>query len=185
MIFIQLTIDNKSDREFVETLFQENAERMYKMAFRILMDQYLAEDAVQISFENIIKYLPRIKRIPPHKFSAYLTVICKNVARELYKDQLRRNSEGEYIDDFEDDIKDPPDIVISKDEVSHLVNLIQSLRPIYADVLMLKYFCELDEDIIADALNISLHNVRKRITRGKKMLEEMLREEGFDDFTLE
>lgn len=173
MIMLE-AINDLSDRNFVEELFENYASMMYRVAYGILYDRISSEDAVQISFERIIKYLHRIKDIPREKVGAYLTVICKNAAKEIYNDRLLLNNEYAFVENVSDKSYDPRRVYTENEDLQNLIELINSLPPIYSDVLMLKYYCELDEDIIADALEISIYSLRKRVTRGKKMLRQLL-----------
>lgn len=178
MIFINSL--NTDDVTFVEKLFHDYAPIMYKAANKILLDNCLAEDAVQMAFENIIKYLPRIKNISEDRLAAYLTVVCKNAAFEVYNERFPCNARVDFVEVIQDERFDPQRICFENEKVQYLINLIQSLKPIYSDALMLKYYCELDEDIVADSLGISIYTLRKRITRGKNMLMELLeKDENF------
>lgn len=55
---------------------------MYKVAYSILKDKSLAEDAVQISFIKIMKHLDNIDISDKTKTRNFLGLICKNCTKK-------------------------------------------------------------------------------------------------------
>lgn len=70
------------------------------------------------------------------------------------------------------------------------MKLIKSLDRKYGNVLILKYFYDMTDREIADDLGISLENVKMRLHRGKKALNQNSRrkafmtDERFDNFLM-
>ncbi len=170
-MFLDL-IKNQEEYNFVENLYIQYAKLMYAAANKILNDRNLAEDAVQISFERIIKYLHKIQRVSDDKLLAYLTVVCKNAARDLLreKDILPIGEQAEKIYGAESD--DPINKIIKKENLNNLVKIINSLRSIYKDVIILKYFCGFEDEIIAGSLGITNVAYRQRLSRARKMIRK-------------
>lgn len=179
LIFFEL-IKNQEEHDFVASLYNQYSKLMLSAANRILNDKTLAEDAVQISFERIINYLHRIKRVSADRIKAYLIVIAKNAAKDL----LFENSmypAGDLIEYISGkDSIDPLNEIIGREALNELITIICSLKPIYRDVVILKYFCDLSDDIIAGSLNITETAYRQRLSRARKMIL-LLREEFEED----
>lgn len=53
-----------------------------------------------------------------------------------------------------------------------MIGIIAALPPMYRDVIVLRYSSKFDNDKIASILGITENNVRQRLYRGKKMLQE-------------
>lgn len=175
MIFIEL-IKNQEERKFVENLYKQYAGLMYVSAYCILNNNTLAEDAVQISFERIIKYLHKIQKVSEDKILAYLIVVCKNAAKDLFleNDVLPISKPAEQIYVAKND--DPINKIIIKENLNDLVKIITSLRPIYKDVIILKYFCEFEDEIISGSLGITNMAYRQRLSRARKIIRERFSE---------
>ena len=62
-----------------------------------------------------------------------------------------------------------------------LFDMIGQLDSKYGDVIMLKYYCDMHDKDIAQALDISVENVKVRLYRAKSMLKNKLREGGYCD----
>ena len=61
-----------------------------------------------------------------------------------------------------------------------MISCINSLPVNYAVVLKLRYSQGYSDEEIAQILHITKENVRTRVKRGKRKLEEMLRERGIE-----
>ena len=89
------------------------------------------------------------------------------------------------VEVFVEEIEEP--IFYDSDEESdsneeteeRIMALFRSMKETYRDVFILKFVCKLENKEIANVLGISEELVRKRISRGKKMLEKKL--EGVRD----
>ena len=179
MLFLQ-TIKNQNDREFVESLYNQYSKLMYAAAKRILRNNTLAEDAVQLAFERIIKYLHRIKQVPADRLQAYLIVVSKNVAKDLLEEE-DYNSIGDGIEIISDTESNPINKIIDKENFNDLIDIVDSLKAIYKDVIILKYFCDFDDNMIADSLDITVSTYRKRLSRAKKKILELRKEYIYND----
>ena len=86
-----MVIENKDDRLKVERLYYKYRNLMYKEAYEILEDTYLAEDAVAESFIRIINrknaeifpqsttQIIKEKKIESGKSGGYCTACCGNL----------------------------------------------------------------------------------------------------------
>jgi len=174
-------IENDEDKTKLERLYNKYKSLMYYVAFNILKDKHLAEDAVHQSWVRIISNLHKINEDNFHKTKAFLVIICRNVSYDIYRKQVYLNNNANFIKEAiekenEDNI-DPLEKVIIYDKMNNLISSIKNLKPVYQDVLMLKYFLEYKNNEIAEMLKISPETVRKRIERAKKELYRQLGKE--------
>lgn len=77
-------------KNLAEILYSNYSIFMYKVAYSILKDKILAEDAVQISFIKIMEHLDNIDISDKTKTRNFLGLICKNTAINLYNKQKKQ-----------------------------------------------------------------------------------------------
>ena len=167
-------IYSKDDQMKVERLYRAYQRTMYYVAYEILQDHYLAEDAVHQAFLRIITVLPRIHEHNGHKTKGFLVVVCRNVAYDIYKQRMH-TVEEDFANLVDDGAMDSLELVIQDEFIEELTGCIQQLKPIYRDIIILRYAHELTYEEIAAVLQISNAAVRKRIERARKMLIPLLR----------
>ena len=166
-------IESKEDYEFVETLFNQYADIMYKSALYVLRVRILAEEAVQHAFLRIVQYLDRVKQIPPEDLKSYLAAISRNAACDLYRAEKKEASISSSAH-LSPETKDPLKVLIEQYDEKELINQMKMLDEKYASVLILKYVYGMENWEIAFRLHISNAALHKRVTRAKRMLKNLL-----------
>ena len=184
MLAIILSIENDSDRAFVEDIYNLYSEKMYIIAYDIVKNHHDAQDCVQDTFVKIIDKLERFKQAHQENYLKKLIVIaCRNVAINKYNENQKKNraefSTTIYGEDDKYEIMDIPDmaanverIVLSEYNCNYLKQLIDKLDLIYRDVLILKSL-QFNNDEIAYIMNISVELVRKRYSRARMKILEL------------
>ncbi len=174
-----LVISNEDDRSLVEDLYSKNKNRIFSIAYSVLKDKSLAEDAVHNTFVRIIDSLHKVKDCDEYKRTAFVCVICRNVSFDMYEINKKRFKKELTVDDIgERELKsddNPADVCISNENIRILIDAIKNLKDIYRDVVMLKYVLEFNNEEISKLLDISQPTVRKRLERGKSLLMESLK----------
>lgn len=159
-----------------ERLYYAYRRQMFAAAYEILGDSTLAEEAIQNSFEKIIKSRCKINEKDEKRVRALLRLVCRNAAVDI----LRKNKRVyELREDFPDEESgDIADIIVSKENLTELLDCIDSLRPVYRDVMLLKFYHGYENREIAKMLGITEDAVRKRIERGRRELKALLEKEA-------
>lgn len=182
MLAIIMSIENSSDRAFVEDIYHLYSEKMYLIAYDILKNHHDAEDCVQ---ETILKIIDKIERFKEAQHKNYLkkliVIACRNIAINRYN-QNKKKSQAEFstsLYDNELEMADIPDveanvekIVLSESNYEYIKQLIDKLDPIYRDVIILKSM-QFSNEEIAYMMNISVDLVRKRYSRARSKILEM------------
>lgn len=75
---------------------------------------------------------------------------------------------------FVDELGEEPAAYMETDMDNSVLEVLKSLPVMYRDVFLLKYSNRLENKEIAQMLRISEENVRKRIERGKIIVQNML-----------
>nr|WP_312576974.1 sigma-70 family RNA polymerase sigma factor [Sedimentibacter sp.] len=176
MIFLMLMGDETKTSK-LERLYNKYRDRMFYVANNILHDEYLAEDAVQQSFVQVCDYLRKIDENNCRKTRNFFVTVCKNVSIDIYN--LRKKQIAEELDEnLAYDDENLSDIVISNERLERLHNIIRELKPIYQEVIFLKYSHGFSVAEIAEMKKIKPETVQKRIERAKKQLLVLLSKEG-------
>lgn len=111
-------------------------------------------------------------------FSTWLTSIAKNLHVDLIRKEKTRLHQSTDVDevgrDVIDDTLGPEDQLIRSQNLDKLLQQVRSLKPIYRDVIQLRFFQELSHKEMATQLGLSLSNVKVRLLRAKKLLAEII-----------
>jgi RNA polymerase sigma-70 factor (ECF subfamily) len=157
--------------EVLQKLFIEHGKSMLYIAWDILHDIHLAEDAVQIAFKKLLNSRFEIDSISDNRTQSFLIIIVKNVALGIYKKRKREIAvEDELINISPDNEYVPIDILISEEDAHDVYTILGELDPKYADVLMMKYISDYTNREIANLLDISEQLVRVRLFRAKQAM---------------
>lgn len=162
----------------LEQIYHQYSQLMYYIAFKVLNDRYLAEDAVQTTFLKLEKNRFYIDSVTSNQTKSFIIIVTRNVAMSL----LKTKSQGDYLrpDDEINDIPDqntlPLDLLIKNESIDEIKNTIASLDSKYSDILLLRYFSDYSTLEIASFFDISDELVRVRLHRAKKQLVEKLKE---------
>lgn len=159
-------------------------------AFRDLYDHYFpkvyayvsyrvgraqdAEDLVAETFLKAIEGLDDFEGKHAGSFAAWLFRIAHNTLVSFYRQQGRREEPVplDELPDLEANTLLPDDIMLQKEKLAYLRSLIHTLSPRQQEVITLKFFGELRNREIAEALGLSERTVAAYLCRG---LEELHR----------
>ncbi len=95
----------------------------------------------------------------------------------MYNQKLDLNIDEEMFHNIEDKSSDVINIALEDEFLNEFKEKICKLKPIYRDVILLKYSHNMENDEIANLLDILSVNVRKRLEGAKKMLIELIEKE--------
>ena len=136
-------------------------------------------DAEDLCLQAFSKAFEKIKTYNEEfTFSTWLTSIAKNLHVDLIrkeKTQLYQSTDFDEVGrDVIDETLGPEDQLIRSQNLDKLQQQIQSLNPIYRDVIYLRLYQDLRHKEIATQLGLSLSNVKVRLLRAKKLLSEII-----------
>jgi RNA polymerase sigma-70 factor (ECF subfamily) len=169
------------DAAFSE-LVQHYSRRVFRMAKQITQNDDDAEDVLQETFIKAFTHLDNFQG--NSKFYTWLVRIAVNEA--LMKLRKRRSDKtvplDEPIDTGEDEMvreiavwDENPEDSYSRDELAQLLDeAIQSLKPAYRTVFILRDIEELSIEETAQILSLSISAVKSRLLRARLQLREKL-----------
>lgn len=151
---------------------------MLKVARKIIRDSYLAEDAVQEALLRISRNMDKVGDIYSPESRGYVLTVTRNASLTILKTKkgIVEMEESLLSAEHLPESCDIEQDVISKVSYEALVSIIRGLPKIYADVLYLDWVMNFSIKEISEHLDASETTVKKRITRGRKLLMSRLNE---------
>ena len=181
----------KNQEQTISVLVQA-AKQEDQHAFRQLLDLHWNElygfmikrtenenDAEDLCLQAFSKAFDKIETFNNEfTFSTWLTSIAKNLHVDMIRKEKTRLHQSTDVEEVGRDVIDetlgPEDQLIRSQNLNKLLQQVKSLKPIYRDVIQLRFFQELSHKEIAIQLGLSLSNVKVRLLRAKKLLSEII-----------
>lgn len=170
------------DAEAFNTLITRYERKIYRLAKNITQNDEDAEDVLQESFLKAYSHLDSFQG--QSKFYTWLVRIAVNEA--LMKLRKRKSDKTVPLDEPTDTGEDivlrevavwdqDPEQKFSQEELKNILNeAVQSLRPAFRTVFVLRDIEELSTEETAEALGISIPAVKSRLLRARLQLREKL-----------
>jgi len=158
---LMIRFQNRLDSDAFEQIVSFYISAALAVAKRILLDDTLAEDAVQESFLRVIR--KRNQYIPGSPFSCWFYAIVRNVCIDMLRKRIR---EKEALENVGTTIE----IGKQKTELSEVPKLLDVLANHERDVLVMRIVHGLGFRDVAAALGISEEAAKKRAQRALKRL---------------
>lgn len=175
MIYLMM-IEGESDKRKFVVLYEKYRYLMFNVAFDVLRDKHLAEDAVHEAFIKVAKNMPVIGDAESMETKRYLITVTKNSTIDIYRRRNIQMKHEVYVDEL---ANMSGELTYEETDVDNRVlDTLKNLPVKYRDVFLLKYASGMENKEIAELLRISEGAVRQRISRGKEILEKALKELG-------
>jgi len=154
--------------------FREHRPTVYRYVRFRLATREAAED---VTSEVFMKALRALDRYDPNRASprTWLLRIARNAVTDHLRSLRRRSSLHVSLDRVPDLVADVPtqeERVLREERIEMILNANHSLRPADQEILSLRYGAGLDNQEIAEALNISGNAVAVRVHRALARLRE-------------
>ena len=158
--------------ERIERLYEQYADDVLRMAYFYLADRHKAEDVCQDVF---VKLYTHGHEIEPGKEKAWLLRVTVNCCRDIWRGAwLRRVVLGapslEVVPAQEDSVE-------QREEKAAVMRAVQRLPAVFRETILLHYYQGLGIAEIAQALDLPEGTVSSRLSRARKKLESLLKEE--------
>ena len=168
-----------TNRDDFRKVYDANYTLLMQVVMHIVYNQEIAEDLVQEAFERF--YVKNISFPTMDEAKYWLLRVSKNLAlnhirrnkREIQLVEKVKKLPGETVNFF-----DSSKAVIEEEERRNVREAVNSLPENLRSVIQLKEYSGLDYKAIGKVLGISETNVKVRVHRARKKLEEILKESG-------
>jgi RNA polymerase sigma-70 factor (ECF subfamily) len=155
--------------ESFAALYERYHSPMVALAYSMLADRDLAEDAAQEVFAIACRDIGSLKS--KERFAAWLAGICRNISRQMLKaDKIRKVAPDNDSD------------VVKRDDTQERRQAIRravwSLRAPERELIVMRYFDGFSQARISEVLNISSQAVNGRLVRAKRKIAKYLKRNG-------
>jgi RNA polymerase sigma factor (sigma-70 family) len=175
-------VQSESERELVEAAIGGDVESfgelcrqyyaaMVAVAYAVLSDHQLAEDAAQESFARALVNLRNLKN--KNRFAPWLAAICRNVAKDMVRAEAKQIS-----------TEDLSQVALKNNDDENSRNIrraIEQLPTPAKELIVLRYYNSLSYDQIGSVLGISRATINGRLLRAKRKMAKYLRKNGFPE----
>ena len=151
-------------------LYERYHSPMVALAYSMLADRDLAEDAAQEVFAIACRDIESLKS--KERFAAWLAGICRNVSRQMLR--ANRIKPAALSDEHAaQSKKNCPD----RQEAIH--SALRNLREADRELIVLRYFDGFSQARISEVLELSPQAVNGRLVRAKRKIAKYLKRNGF------
>lgn len=179
MLAFLLLLDTQEERSEFETLYDNYHMMVYRAAYSVLKDEYLAQDAAQIAFLKIARKFDKVRSQNVLDEKAYIYRMAINAAKDMLdKEQQFMNAEDDVFECLIDDDVLIEDAIIRIENYKETIALLDDINPSYGEIIYLKYFRDLDNQEIGDLLDLKVNAVRVKLHRAINALKEVIRKEA-------
>ena len=141
---------------------------MVAIAYGVLADHHMAEDAAQESYAKALAKLPGLSK--PASFSAWMARICRNCALDMARKNTRIRAVSEVS-------RLPVDEPQEENEYVPIIrHLIDELPPSAKEMIMLRYYNKKSHQQMAAVLGMTRGAVSSKLQRIRVKLALMLRD---------
>ena len=156
-------------------LYQRYHSSMVALAYSMLTDRDLAEDAAQEVFAAACRDIGSLKS--KERFAAWLAGICRNVSRQM----LRANKIKPAALGNDCAVQNRDDMEDRREAIRRAV---WSLREPERELIVLRFFDGFSQAHISEVLGISSQAVTGRLVRAKRKIAKYLKRNGLtgDDY---
>lgn len=178
MLMYLTLIDTEEEQSKFEKLYHRYKKMMMRAAYNILGEVSLAEDATHEAFIRIANNMYKVGEVESIRTRNFIFTIVRNAAKTI------RVNERKCVEMYEK-LEVPPDEdveleVLKKLSLENVVRLLDELPDIYKEIAILYWLEDYTVAEVAKFLNVSPNTIKKRISRGRKIISKKLMERGGD-----
>lgn len=158
--------------------------KAYNTALRYLGDEQDALDVLQESLIKVFRSLHQFKG--DSKFDTWVYRIVINSCKDFLRKNQKRNQtdsihkgygENAWVLDLPDPGQTPEELLESKEMVQLILACLYRMDSEQKEVIVLRDIQGFSYEEISEILDCSLGTVKSRINRGRKKLQELIREQ--------
>ena len=168
-----LRLERDEDQTRFTRLYQRNQRQLHRLAARFLGPGPRAEDIVHDTFIKLIQNYSQLRSRSDGQLERWMMAVARNASLDVLRKEGRETElEAQAWE---------PAVPADQGEFEALVALIRSMPEDYRRVLELKFLAEWSLADIAGELGLTEGAVKSRVFRGRKLLMDALRREGYPD----
>jgi RNA polymerase sigma factor (sigma-70 family) len=161
----------RGDADALAGLYERHYATMVWVAYSVLLDRGLAEDAAQQAFATAYGKIRSLRQ--PERFGPWLMTICRNTAQDLARARKREAALQRRAAEQVHTASGSNGFDRAVEEA------VDSLPAMYREVVILHYYSNMSHEEIESALGISGDKVKGRLARARQQIQVHLEKEGF------
>ena len=150
-------------------LFRAEARRLVQLLVLVTGDRAMAEDLAQEAFVRTHAAWPRLQH--RERAADYLRSVALNLARSRWR---RLAVARRFRPDPQRAADAAHDVAERNDECAAVLRGVRSLPARQRDCVLLRYYCEMGPEQIAENLGLSVNSVKTHLRRGLATLHHRL-----------
>ena len=181
LILINRALETGDPAAYSE-LMRHYRDRLYFSIYEKVGDQEISKDLTIESLGKAFKKLHLYK--PDFAFSTWLFTVAKNHSIDYLRknklptfsiDKMMIDDEGKKTNfDLKSGDSNPEQLLMKKQRIKILRNIVNQLKPKYRDLVKLRYFKEFSYDEIAEELQLPLGTVKAQLHRSREQLFKIM-----------
>lgn len=162
----------KNDLSF-DNLLSTNWDYVYNFLMKKCNDDFLSEEITIKSFSKAFEKIHLFNE--QYKFKTWIVSIAKNQLNDYLKKKKIRfeNIENIKSESFKNNFN-PEEELINKERYNYVNEKIDELKPMYMEIIKLKYIEDLSINQISQKLNQPVNTIKIKIYRAKRILNQIL-----------
>lgn len=153
------------DAQHFKKVFIPHHQKLYRIAYRIIEDSYLAEDLVQETYIKLWSQRDKLKNIQNPE--AYAIIVlrnsCMDYIKQIKKDQkIKQLAEKPIVFENTD----------WTDEAEFIKKIVETLPEQQRIAFWMKHWEEYPNKVIEEVLGISAVNLRVTLSRARKTIKD-------------
>lgn len=162
----------KNDLSF-DNLLSTNWDYVYNFLKKKCNDDFLSEEITIKSFSKAFEKIHLFNE--QYKFKTWIVSIAKNQLNDYLKKKKIRfeNIENIKSESFKNNFN-PEEELINKERYNYVNEKIDELKPMYKEIIKLKYIEDLSINQISQKLNQPVNTIKIKIYRAKRILNQIL-----------
>lgn len=179
---VRKAVDEGDQKAYAE-LMSRYKDSIYYMLLKMVNNR---DDAEDLTIEAFGKAFRNIKQYTPdYAFSTWLFKIatnnCIDFIRKKRKQMLSidrgfENDEGQEVSmEIKSDGPSPDDVMMKKQKVMMMKDVVEKLKPRYRRLVELRYYQELSYEEISEELNLPLGTVKAQLFRAREFLYQIMK----------
>lgn len=179
--FYLALVDTEPGRVLFETIYYNYQQQLFHVAYQILKDNGLAEDAVQNALLGIARTVDKVHFENDREIRAYVFTSAKRAAFAVKRAEAKH---AEAFEEFQLSARtfdnDAFGDCVNKEVLSKVLELIEKLPPLYREVLFYSSVYDMNCALIGELLGRPTATVRKQLSRARSKLVDMCAKEGIE-----
>ncbi len=162
----------KNDLSF-DNLLSSNWDYVYNFLLKKSKDDFLSEEITIQSFSKAFEKIHLFNE--QYKFKTWIVSIAKNQLNDYLKKKKIRfeNIENIKSESLKNNFN-PEEELINKERYNYVNAKIDELKPMYKEIIKLKYIEDLSINQISEKLNQPVNTIKIKIYRAKRILNQIL-----------